>query len=289
MQSILSIQSHVAYGYVGNRAAVFPLQRLGFDVTAINTVQFANHSGYNTFKGDVFGAEHLHKLIDGIRDRDVLPHLSAVLSGYMGDASLGRLIIDVVQEIKSLTPSLIYCCDPVIGDMDRGVFVRPGIGEYFRDHVISIADVLTPNQFELEFLTGMKVTSQADAWHACMALHARGPHTILVTSLVLPDTPAHKIQMLLSTQQGTWIIETPRFDISPPPTGAGDMTAALFLGHLLMSASPAIALEKMAASVYGIFEKTFESHSRELQLIAGQEEIVAPTHRFIARAIPSLG
>jgi pyridoxine kinase len=284
MQSILSIQSHVAYGYVGNRAAVFPLQRLGFDVTVINTVQFSNHSGYGSLKGDVFSPEHLRSLIDGIRERGVFPHLNAVLSGYMGDASLGSLIIDVVQELKTITPSLIYCCDPVIGDVGRGVFVRPGIGEYFRDHVVPVADVLTPNQFELNFLTGIEIESLGDALRACEALRARGPHTILVTSLVLPDTPEHKIQMLLSTANGTWLIETPRFDIVPAPTGAGDMTAALFLGHLLLHESPAVALEKMAASVYGIFEKTFNTHSRELQIIPAQEEIVMPTHVFKAKS-----
>lgn len=282
MQSILSIQSHVAYGYVGNRAAVFPLQRLGFDVTVINTVQFSNHSGYGSFKGDVFSADHLRNLIDGIRERGVFPTFRAVLSGYMGDASLGGLIIDIVHELKTLTPSLIYCCDPVIGDVGRGVFVRAGIGEYFRDHIVPVADVLTPNQFELEYLTGAPVQSQADVLHACATLRARGPHTILVTSLVLPDTPAHTIQMLLSTTEGTWLISTPRFDITPAPTGAGDMTAALFLGHILAQDSPSLALEKMAASVYGIFEATFKARSRELQLIGGQEEIVMPTHQFSA-------
>lgn len=282
MQSILSIQSHVAFGYVGNRAAVFPLQRLGFDVIAINTVQFSNHSGYDTFRGEVFSAEHLRNVINGVRERGVLPHLSAMLSGYMGDASLGSLIIELVQEIKQITPSLIYCCDPVIGDVGRGVFVRPGIGEYFRDHVVPIADVLTPNQFELAYLTGFNIQSQADALRACQALHERGPHTILVTSLVLPDTPVHTIQMLLSTHQGTWIIETPRFDITPAPTGAGDMTAALFLGHMLNHASAVVALEKMAATVYGVFEATFHAGSRELQLIPAQDQIVAPTHLFNA-------
>lgn len=282
MQSILSIQSHVAYGYVGNRAAVFPLQRLGFDVTAINTVQFSNHSGYGTFKGDVFTAEHLQRVIDGVRDRGAFPSFNAVLSGYLGDASLGHLILDVVQELKALTPSLHYCCDPVIGDVDRGIFVRPGIGEFFRDHMVTISDVMTPNQFELEFLTGITMQSQSDVLRACHALHARGPRLLLVTSLVLPDTPPHKIQMLLSTKNAAWIIETPRFDIQPAPTGAGDMTAALFLGHLLREQSPVTALEKMAASVYGIFEATFQAGSRELQLIAGQEAFVHPKHCFQA-------
>lgn len=169
--------------------------------------------------------------------------------------------------------------------MDRGVFVRPGIGEYFRDHVVAVADVLTPNQFELNFLTGMTIESIDDALRACEALRARGPQIVLVTSLILADTPNHKIQMLLNTAQGTWLIETPRFDINPAPNGAGDMTAALFLGHLLMQGSPVMALEKMASSVYGIFEATFKAGSRELQLIAGQEAIVAPMHVFHAKKI----
>ncbi len=282
MQSILSIQSHVTFGYVGNRAAVFPLQRMGFDVSFINTVQFSNHSGYGSFQGDIFSAEQLRKLIDGMRERGVLPSFSAVLSGYMGDPALGALIVEVIKELKQLTPSLIYCCDPVIGDVGRGIFVRPGVGEYFRDHIVPIANVLTPNQFELSYLTGIDIRTQQDALRACQLLCNRGPKTVLVTSLVLPETPHHKIQMLLHTQAGSWLVETPRFHINPAPNGAGDMTAALFLGHVLRHDVPATALEKTAASVYGIFEATFNAGTRELQLIAAQEEIVQPTHQFKA-------
>jgi pyridoxine kinase len=285
MTAILSIQSHVAYGYVGNRAAVFPLQRMGFDVSFINTVQFSNHSGYGHFKGDIFGADQLRKLVDGMRDLGVLSSFAAVLSGYMGDPALGALIIDVVNELKALNPALVYCCDPVIGDVDRGVFVRPGIGEYFRDHVVPHADVLTPNQFELAFLTGISIESQADALRACEMLRARGPKTILVTSLVLPNTPAHTIQMLLNTADHTWLVETPRFEFNPQPTGAGDMTAALFLGHLLRHEAPDVALSNMAASVFGVFEKTFNMGSRELLLVAAQDEIVKPGHDFKVKSL----
>jgi len=280
MQSILSIQSYVAYGYVGNRAAVFPLQRMGFDVTAINTVQFSNHTGYGDWQGDIFSPEQLRNLVDGVRARGALPHFNALLSGYMGDAALGELIVELAQELKQLHPEFIYCCDPVIGDVGRGVFVREGIGEYFKKYAVDVADILTPNHFELNYLTDMPVDTLAQTIEACNALLARGAKTILDTSLIHEDTPTDTIQMLLHQKDGSWLVQTPRFDLDPMPNGAGDMTAALCLANTLRGLSPEVILGNTAASIYGIFKATHKANTRELQLIAAQDELVQPSTKF---------
>src|ERR671921_895732 len=155
--NILSIQSSVAYGHVGNSAAVFPLQRMGFEVWPVNTVHFSNHTGYGQWRGSVLAAEDVVAIIRGIEDRGVLPDCDAVLIGYMGDASLGEVVVGAAGRIKRLNPKAVYCCDPVMGDAGRGFFVRPGIPEFIKEVAVPAADVITPNQFELEFLTGMEV------------------------------------------------------------------------------------------------------------------------------------
>ena len=156
MLNILSIQSSVAYGHVGNSAAVFPLQRLGIEVWPVITVHFSNHTGYGAWRGPVLGPDDIAEVLTGIEERGVLPSCNAVLSGYMGDAGLGRLIVDAAAKVKALNPQALYCCDPVMGDVGRGFFVRPGIPDFMRQTAVPAADIITPNQFELEFLTGHK-------------------------------------------------------------------------------------------------------------------------------------
>ncbi|PRP61483.1 pyridoxal kinase, partial [Bacillus halotolerans] len=150
MKHVVSIQSHVSYGYVGNRAAVFPLQRLGIDVSAVNTVQFSNHTGYGAWRGSIQTQAHIQELLQGLDEVGALASVDGILSGYMGDVDLGQVICQFVKDQKQRHPGLFYCCDPVIGDIGRGVFVKPGVGEFFRDELISLADLITPNVFELE-------------------------------------------------------------------------------------------------------------------------------------------
>jgi pyridoxine kinase len=285
MKSVLTIQSHVAYGYVGNRAAVFPLQRLGIDATAVNTVQFSNHTGYGAWSGQVFTAEHIADVVDGIAARGVLPAQDAVLSGYMGAVELGQVIVETAARVKGANPNAIYCCDPVMGDVGRGFFVRPGLPEFIRDHAVPAADLMTPNQFELEYLTDRKVETLDDALAATAALRARGPRLVLVTSLTRSDADPDSIEMLADGADGSWFVATPRLTFDPPPNGSGDAVAALFLAHYLNAFDPADALEKAAAAIYAIFETTKRMGTRELQLIAAQDDFVNPPRRFTATRI----
>lgn len=276
--NILSIQSWVAYGHVGNASAMFPLQRLGADVWAINTVQFSNHTGYGTWKGQVFGAEQIRDVLDGIEARGVLPRCDAVLSGYMGDAAIGETILDAVARVRAARPGATYCCDPVIGDVGRGVFVRPGIPEFMRDRAVPAADIITPNQFELEWLTGITVTDLASARRAVDRLHALGPRTVLVTSLQTDDTPAGSIDLMASEAGRCHRVRTPRLDLNI--NGAGDAIAALFLFHRLSTGSAAAALGHAASSIYGLLRRTAEAGSREILTVAAQSEFVAPSEVF---------
>lgn len=281
--NILSIQSSVAYGHVGNSAAVFPLQRLGFEVWPVNTVHFSNHTGYGEWRGPVLEAEAIAGVIQGIEERGVLPDCDAVLSGYMGDVSLGEVIVEAVGRVKELNGDAIYCCDPVMGDVGRGFFVRPGIPELMRDVAVPAADVITPNQFELEYLTGMEVGTLEDALKAVEKAMRLGPETVLVTSLRRRDAPEGVIEMLAVSNDGAWLVETPALALEV--NGAGDATAALFLAHLMRSGSPEQALSMTASAIYAVLDETWRTGSREIRLVSAQESIVAPPRRFEARRV----
>lgn len=280
MKTVISIQSHVAYGYVGNRAAVFPLQRLGYDAVAVNTVQFSNHTGYGAWTGQVFSPEHIADILDGIAARDVLPGCDAVLSGYMGDAALGQVVVGAAARVKAANPHAVYCCDPVMGDVGRGFFVRPGIPEFMKAHAVPAADIVTPNQFELEYLTDRTIRTMADALDATAALRATGPKLVLLTSLTRTDAPADQIQMLADSAEGAWVVTTPRLPLDPPPSGAGDAVAALFLAHYLKAFDPAHALEQAASAIYAVFLETRRLGTRELALVPAQDEMVKPAQLF---------
>jgi pyridoxine kinase len=280
--NILSIQSWVAYGHVGNASAVFPLQRLGAEVWALNTVQFSNHTGYGAWRGQVFGGELIQELVEGIAERGALERCDAVLSGYMGAPAIGEAILSAVTRAKAANPAAMYCCDPVIGDVGRGVFVRPGIPEFMRDQGVPAADILTPNQFELEWLTGRTIASLDDAKAAVAALQAKGPRCVLVTSLRVEDTPADAMDLLVGEGGRFHRIRTPLLPLNV--NGAGDAIAALFLFHRLRWGEPSVALSAAASSIYGLLRRTAEAGSREILTVAAQEEFVTPSRVFRAAA-----
>jgi pyridoxine kinase len=281
--NILSIQSHVAYGHVGNAAAVFPLQRLGIEVWPIHTVQFSNHTGYGEWRGQVFDAGLIQDVMQGIEERGVLARCDGVLSGYMGSADTGAAILDAVDRVKAANGKARYCCDPVIGDIGRGVFVRPGIPEFMRDRAVPAADVVTPNQFELDLLTGLTSRTIDEAVRACGAIHAMGPKTVMVTSLHVADTPKDSIDLIASGSDGRFRVRTPLLSISV--NGAGDAIAALFFAHCLRTGSTAEALSLAASSIFGLLRRTAAAGSREILLVEAQEEFVRPKQVFRAEPV----
>ncbi len=275
--NILSLQSHVAYGHVGNSAAVFVLQRIGVEVWPIHTVQFSNHTGYATAPGRAFDAAHIRELTQGLRERDVLRRCDGVLSGYIGSAEIGEAILDAASAVRQANPRALYCCDPVIGDAGRA-FVPPDVADFIRRRAVPAANIVTPNHFELEQLTGRTVGSLAAAIEAVDALRAQGPRVVLVTSLQTDETPADAIDLLACDDAGRHRLRTPRLPVAAH--GAGDAIAALFLAHVLRSGSAAEAMALAAASIFGILKRTAAAGAPEMLLIEAQDELVIPSETF---------
>jgi len=276
--TILSIQSSVAYGYVGNSAVTFPLMRMGVEVWPVITVHFSNHTGYGAWRGPLLSAADLRDVVRGIDERGVLGEVDAVLSGYQGGEDIGAMILDAVALVKLRNPAAIYCCDPVLGDADRGCYVRPGIPELMRQQVVPVAQIITPNQFELESLTGLPSSTMDELLKAADAARRLGPDVVLITSVVRRDGPPETIDMVAVNEEGAWLVTTPR--LPQTFTGSGDVTAATFLATLLSTADVPGALAHTAAVIYGLLVVTAASGRAELALIAAQEELIHPSYTF---------
>ena len=280
---ILSIQSHVAYGHVGNSAAVFPLQRLGHEVWPVHTVNFSNHTGYGAWRGPLMPASDVRDVITGVEERGVLPSCDAVLSGYQGGEDIADVILDAVARVKAANPAATYTCDPVMGNAKSGCFVNPAIPPLLRERVVPAADIITPNQFELGFLTGTEPATLEDTLASVDLAFALGPSVVLVTSVERPDAPADTIEMLAVTADGGWIVQTPRLPMKA--NGSGDITAALFTAHLHETGSAGEALGRTASSAFAVLDATLRSGERELRLIAAQDAIASPACEFEVRQV----
>jgi len=292
--AVLSIQSHVVFGYAGNTAAVFPLQRLGREVWAINTVEFSNHTGYGAWKGRVLGAELASELVTGIEERGVLKRAEAVLSGYLGDAAVAQAIEDAVKKVRAENPKAIYCCDPVMGDVGRGFYVKPDIPGIFKQKLVPLADIICPNQFELEALTELDTSSLDNAVKAINILHEKGPSIVLVTSFKEKEGEriSGEIGMLASDKNNVYKITTAELPLGSGVAGTGDMTAAIFLSRYLETKNLEKTLELCTASVFGVLEASYKAAPDnknglplELKIIDAQSELACPTHSFKAEKI----
>lgn len=280
---ILSIQSQVSYGHVGNSAAVFPLQRIGVDVMPVSTVCFSNHTGYGAWRGPLLEGDDITEIVTGIEERGGLEGVDAVLSGYQGGDSIGDAILDAVARVKRHSPDAIYACDPVLGNAKSGCHVAPEVQNLIRDRVVPAADLVTPNQFELGFVTGTTPDTLDSTLESVDLLRARGPKTVLVTSVNRPETDPETIEMLAVSGEDAWMVTTPRLPIKA--NGSGDVTAALFTAHLLRTGDAAAALSRTTASVYELLERTLAAGERELQLVAAQESYAHPNERFEVRRV----
>jgi len=298
--AILSLQSHVVYGYAGNTAAVFPMQKLGREVWAINTVEFSNHTGYGAWRGKVLGGELAEELVAGLEERGVLPDCEAVLSGYMGDAAVARAISGALRRVRSVSPKALYCCDPVMGDVGRGIYVNPDIPDMFKNELVPLADIVTPNEFELETLTGINIQGIDDARRAIDMLHGKGPGIVLVTSYrggkAASTSEGAHVGMLASDKSGVYMVETPELPITTAVAGSGDITAAVFLSRYLETGDVRKALELCTASIFGIMEASWKAFSAgdsarpsaklmELRIIQAQKELDSPSHSFEAKRV----
>jgi len=280
---ILSIQSSVSYGHVGNSAAVFPLQRIGHEVMPIYTVMFSNHTGYGEWGGPLLTGDNVRDVVRGIDARGGLDDVQLVLSGYQGGNDIGDAILDAVALVKARNPEAVYACDPVLGSASSGCFVAPEVQSLIRDRVVPAADLITPNQFELGFLTGTDPHTIDETLASVDLIRQNGPQTVLVTSVLRPDRPEGTIEMLAVTNDGAWLVQTPQLPFKA--NGSGDVTAALFSAQLRGSGDAASALGRTAASVFELLENTLNSGQRELQLIESQEAYVSPKHSFEVKQV----
>jgi len=281
--AILSIQSGVACGSVGNAAAAFCLRRAGHEVWPVDTVSFSNHPGHGRYRGEVRPAKAVAEIVDGLADLGVLGRCQAVLGGYMGTAATARVVLDAVRRVKAARPRALFCCDPVMGDRESGAYVAEDLVAAFRDESVPAADILAPNHFELELLTGRPLPSLGDVIDAARGLIDRGPALVVVTSVIAADMPNGSIATLAVTTAGAWGVTTPRLEFTA--RGAGDALAALFLGHRLDGAEPPAALAGAVSSVFAIITATAEAEAPELEFVSAQKAIVDPPRVFAAEEI----
>ncbi|CAM5078954.1 unnamed protein product [Eretmochelys imbricata] len=266
---VLSIQSHVVRGYVGNKAASFPLQVLGFEVDPVNSVQFSNHTGYAHWKGQVLNSDELHELYEGLKLNNV-NHYDYVLTGYTRDASFLAMVVDIVQELKQQNSDLVYVCDPVMGDKWNGegsMYVPKDLLPVYRDKVVPIADIITPNQFEAELLTGRKIHTEKEALEVMDMLHAMGPETVVITSSDLQGSLGSDFLIALGSQRktradGTKVtqrirMESPKVDADF--VGTGDLFAAMLLAWTHKHPNNLkVACEKTVSAMQHVLQRTIK-------------------------------
>lgn len=280
--NVLSIQSSVVYGRVGNRAAVLSLERLGHDVWPVDTVAFSNHPAHGAFRGRIIPAAEVRELVEGLAARGVLERCDAVLSGYLGDPATGSVVEDAVARVRAANPRTLYCCDPVIGEVGRGAYVRAGIRETFRDRLVPLADIVTPNPFELELLSGIAPVDLPAARDAARTLLGRGPALVVATGLQLREAPG-QLAVLAATRDEAWLVRHPRRVVRV--WGTGDAFAALFLGAYLPRRDARAALEHAVAALDGVLAVAERTDADELPLVAAQDALVHPRTRFGAEAV----
>lgn len=263
---VLAIQSEVVYGHVGNGAARFALQRLGLDVLALPTVLFSNHPGHGGFTGEVTPVERLEALLTGLDERGWLAGCAGVLSGYLGEADQAGIVAEAVARVREANPDALYLCDPVFGD-EGGIYARQGVAEAMALKLLPIADIATPNRFELETLSRCPVTNAESAIEAARTL---GVPLVLATSVPREE----EIATLAVMPADAWGSAAPR--LPHPPHGTGDLLAALFLAHRLGGATIPRALRLASSSVDHMIRMAVRFGADEMPLIAAQAAIARP-------------
>ncbi len=276
---ILSIQSRVTSGYVGNAAATPVLQRLGHTVWPIDTVAFSNHPAHGSYRGGLRPVAEIAALVDGLDARGLLAGCAAVLSGFLGAAAVGPVVLDAAARVRAANPKAVWCCDPVMGDNGE-FYVDRDIAAFFRDRAVPAADIVIPNAFEAAFLSGIEIGSVDDAVGAVRNLLTRGPRIAIVTGI----RAGNDIACVMATAEGVWRVETPAIDA--PSQGAGDTFTALFLGHYLDGGDVAEALSRAVSGVHAVLAATARSGADELALIAALDAAIRPPRMFPARLLP---
>jgi pyridoxine kinase len=281
--SIISIQSQVAWGHVGNSAAVFPMQMHGIDVVAVPTTLLSNRPGYPSIRGRVIEAELVADLLRGIEERGAVDAAGMILSGYLGSAEIAAVVADFVARAKQRNGALRYTLDPVLGDRDRGLFVKAEIPPLVRDRLLPLADIITPNHFEFEWLCGAEARTLEQVMAQARILMARGLGTVVITSAEVSGTPSGEIETLAVERARAWRVRTPRVAISP--NGTGDLFAALFASARVRGSDTPDALAHAASAMFAVLERTAAAGTEEMRIVESAEHLVHPKRRFEAVAV----
>ncbi|XP_075233110.1 pyridoxal kinase [Lycorma delicatula] len=294
---VLSIQSHVVSGYVGNKSATFPLQLLGFEVDAINSVQFSNHTGYKEVRGQILNEKDIEDLIEGLQLNHI-DYYTHLLTGYIGSAAFLNAVADVVKKLRKTNPNLIYVCDPVLGDNGK-MYVPEELKDIYINKIIPLADIITPNQYEVELLTGSVVNSSSDAWKAIDKFHEKGCKTVVISSTSSLSGDSQLLAMASSIQGG----QRQKLTINIPIlnatfTGTGDLFSALFLAWMAKTNNNLKeSLEKVLSTEHAILKRTLSFCNNEaepknnlcrkfeLKLIQSKREIENPQKLFTAEEL----
>jgi len=280
--NILSIQSYVSYGHVGNSAAVFCFQLFGFNVWPIPTALLSNHPGHPSFQGQKFAASTIQDLILGLSDLGALDQCDAVISGYFADPDISELIANIVTQIKSTNPAAIYLCDPVMGNDEKGLYVPATVPKAIASDLLPIADIVTPNRFELEQLTEITVATQEDTAAALHKITKQGPMMAICTSA--PTSSPGNIAVLGCLGSNTWAIDTPR--LTTVANGRGDCLSAIFLAHHLSGKSLESSLSLSVSTVHDLIQMAGDK-ARDLPLVAGQKYVLQPSQIFMPQLFKS--
>ncbi|MDX2258661.1 MAG: pyridoxal kinase [Hyphomicrobiaceae bacterium] len=261
MARILAISSYVAHGHVGLAAIVPTLQRMGHDVVGLPTVVLSSHYGYEPVAGLELDASDLGAMLEALRENGWLDDLDGVVTGFMADPQSVAVVAAELQRIADEHPDVIYLCDPVMGDDPKGLYVPVEVAEAIRDRLVPLADVLTPNRFELAWLTGMPVTDPATA---DAAADATGAELVVVTSVPAADG---LIGNLMSDEDRALIASVPHR--RQVPHGTGDLMAALVLGHMIDGLEHADAVARAAAGVEAVLQES--AGTTEMRLVDALE------------------
>jgi pyridoxine kinase len=278
---ILSIQSQVAAGHVGNSAAVFALQRLGREVWPVPTVLLSHHPGHGGADGGPVPAALLGRMLDGLANHGCFARCDAVISGYLGHEDNEAAVLRAVALAKAGTAGSVYLCDPVLGD-EAGLYVREAIVAAMHG-LAAKADIVTPNAFELSVLSGVECLTREDALRAMRVVQDKGPVIVLLSSFAGSDTPAGTLDILALDGGDGWALNVPQ--LAGKFNGAGDLLAATFLHFWLGCRTTSQALGQACAATQAVLTETAARQADELVLIEAQHLLAAPNRRFAPERI----
>ena len=265
MYSVISIQSQVVYGHVGNSAAVFPMQSKGINVLAVPTTLLSNHPHYPTMRGKILEHKLVEDLLLGIEERGLIEKTETLVTGFLGSIEIANVVDEFISLAQKRNPHMIYVCDPVMGDDDLGVFVDENLLSIFSNKLIPKATIITPNQFELELITGRSARNIEDLQNAAERLINQTTKSIVVTGCILKDSEDGYVETIVCENSKVHRIPIKKLPVRP--CGTGDLFTALMISHLSQGKNLILACEAAVSEVFKTLEQTLLHESNEMRLL----------------------